>query len=108
MDSPPRRHRLSFGQRRKAGKAPRARTSARRHQASLGRAPTAGGGSRVTPLAPNTDQWCAYSVRRYRISAHMATTITKQYAPHCALLVTPNQTRHRKGITGRTMAAAIS
>src|SRR4249920_319855 len=55
-----------------------------------------------------TNQWCAYSARRYRMSAYIATIMTAQYAPHCALSVTPNQTRHRNGITGRTIAAAIS
>ena len=54
------------------------------------------------------DSVFAYSARRNRMSAYMATTMTAQYAPHCALSVTPNQTRHRNGITGRTIAAAIS
>src|SRR6266545_80882 len=42
------------------------------------------------------------------MSPSMATIITAQYPPHCAPLVTPNHTRQRKGITGRTIAAAIS
>jgi hypothetical protein len=50
----------------------------------------------------------AYSLRRYRMSAYIATNVETQYGPHHALLVMPNQTRHRNGITGRTMAKAIS
>jgi hypothetical protein len=49
-----------------------------------------------------------YSLRRYRMSVYIATNVETQYGPHHALLVMPNQTRHRNGITGRTMAKAIS
>jgi hypothetical protein len=45
-----------------------------------------------------------YSLRRYRMSANIAPNVETQYGPHHALLVMPNETRHRNGITGRTMA----
>ena len=42
------------------------------------------------------------------MSPSIAAIVVAQYAPHCALFVTSNQTRHRKGTTGSTMTAAIS
>src|SRR6266508_450348 len=42
------------------------------------------------------------------MSESMAGTVRAQYTPHSALLVTLNQTKQRNGITGTTIAAAIS
>lgn len=67
------------------------------------------GVSSPTLATPHDSYICMeYSLWWYRMSAYMATNVKAQYAPHHALLVTPNQTKHRNGITRRIMAKAIS